>query len=40
MTTVPMAEARAVSETTLADACALQSAPNEKAPDAMMKVAP
>jgi hypothetical protein len=40
MTTVPIAEARAVSDTTLAEAWALQSAPKEKAPEAMRKVAP
>jgi hypothetical protein len=40
MTTVPIAEARAVSETTLAEAWALHRAPKEKAPDAMIKVAP
>lgn len=40
MTTVPMADARAVSVTTLAEAWALHSAPKEKAPLAMMKVAP
>lgn len=40
MTTVPMAEARAVSDTTFAEACALQRAPNEKAPEAIRKVAP
>jgi hypothetical protein len=40
MTTVPIADARAVSETTLADAWALQRAPKEKAPEAIRNVAP
>jgi hypothetical protein len=40
LTYVPMALDRAVSETTLAATWALQRAPNAKAPDAMMKVAP
>ena len=37
---LPIADARAVSDTTLAEPCALHSAPNENAPDAMRKVAP
>ena len=40
MTLVPMAEDLAVSESTLAATCALQRAPNAKAPLAMRKVAP
>lgn len=40
MTLVPIPAALAVSETRFAETCALVKAPNEKAPDAMMKVAP
>ena len=40
MTLVPMAELRAVSETTFALTWALQREPNANAPEAMMKVAP
>lgn len=40
MTVVPIAAERAVSDTTLAEDCALHRAPNEKAPRAMRNEAP
>jgi len=40
ITFVPMAEARAVSDSTFAETWALHSAPNEKAPAVMRNVAP
>ncbi len=40
MTVVPIAAERAVSDTTFAEDCALQRAPNENAPSAMRKEAP
>jgi hypothetical protein len=40
ITFVPMAEARAVSESTFAETWALQSAPKEKAPAVIKNVAP